>query len=299
MRILIIGFGHAGKAYSSACLSTLRNCNVGVVDTDPTVQSKVTRGVDFYTEVPDGSFDLVIVATPPSTHYTVLKAIRNQASRIILEKPFALSRIEIEKILGPELIGNIFFSIHALYGEEIMLAREIIESGELGSSLSVTQLFFDPYWPHGPTNLGGPFWDSIYNGLGILNVLFNDIELQAVQHKLDQPNYFEICCLGRTGYGTLTYRFTVDWSKEINLKVTEISSDQRQSGILVNHSQQCLTRLNGLGLNYKRFTAPRLTSHYREVVVECLDTMDLTLNHKMARKISNQVIKIADNLGRF
>ncbi len=299
MKVIIIGFGHAGQAYLSACASLWTLHQVTLVDLDPAVEVKVPEGVRFSTEVPDEYFDLAIVATPPATHFAVVEAIYERTERCILEKPFALHKEELDAIFELAGRGKIFFSIHALYGEELSLARHKIDSESYGKKTVVAQLFCDPYWPDGPKNLGGPFWDSIYNALGILNTLFDDVSLSNIKIKSNSNDLFDVICQGNTRQGDLSYRLSVDWGRAINIKVSEITDVDRKKGLLINHSQQCISNLSGLSFEYRTFGKPRLASHYQLVVAECVAMEDLTDNLAIARMVSEQVVQIYDQTERM
>ena len=70
MRALILGYGHAGKAYALAISYLYDLCDVNIFDTDPDVL--ITPPFKRVESV-DGDYDLVVVATPPDSH---LEAVR-------------------------------------------------------------------------------------------------------------------------------------------------------------------------------------------------------------------------------
>ena len=293
MKAAIIGYGHAGQAYLSAFSALGMQEEIVLVDLDQSVRARVPTGVKFYTELPQGQFDIVIVATPPATHLGVLKGVHEQASRIILEKPFALNAKEIDAIFDLARAGKIFFSIHARYGEELALAKKALSSLPKKTVTCVSQLYCDPYWPDGPSNLGGPFWDSIFNALGVLNVIYDGILFNDIAVLADRDDIFDVACRGMTKHGLLRYRLSVDWSRALNLKVTEIADEARFTGILINHSQQCISALSGLNFEQRTFSQPRLAAHYEAVVNDCLALDELNENRQLARRIADQVVQIA------
>lgn len=295
MKLLVIGFGHAGQAYLKACLSMPKFKHITVVDIDPAVKARVDRGVRFSSEVPKDQFDLAIIATPPASHLKVLRVVHERAARILLEKPFALIQSELNAIFSLAEQGKIFFSIHSTYGEEIELGLAALRNIEQNSLIQVSQIFTDPYWPDGPKNLGGPFWDSIYNALAILNNLFPDVKITKITHKVNRLDYFYLRCAGTYGGGSLEYELVVDWRPKMNLKVTEVSTSERRRGILLNHSQQCVSSLSGLDFQYKRFMKPRLASHYQSAVSHCLGSETTEGSFFVAKEISKIVMQIADH----
>jgi len=292
MKIIIIGYGHAGQAYLSACVALKKYEKITVVDLDYSQKEYVPNNVRFCTKLPDEKFDLAIVATPPETHLEVLNSVHSQVKRTILEKPFAITQSDIDAIFELASKGRIFFSIHARYGKEISFAQEAIASSRFSKCTNITQLYCDPYWPDGPKNLGGPFWDSIYNAVGVLNSLFRDVSLSNIQVTVDRENMFDVNCVGEYRHGEFEYRLTVDWGRGLNFKVTEMTDELRNDGLLINHSQQCISSLSGLRFEYSAFKQSRLSEHYKAVVTECLDLENLGDNNKMAKCITEQVLQI-------
>ncbi|MDA9345640.1 Gfo/Idh/MocA family oxidoreductase [bacterium] len=292
MKVVIIGYGHAGRAYVSACRNLSAITEIFVVDVNQAVRSDVPHGVNFATRLPPCRFDLAIIATPPSTHLSVLESVIEKAKRFILEKPFAVAAEDLNSLFNLATIGSIFFSIHARYGEEVLMGRRTIQPLLPMSEIKVSQLYCDPYWPNGPKNLGGPFWDSIFNALGVVNAIFDDIKLSEIEVKADLDNFLDIEAQGTCQEGVLQYRLCVDWRRALNLKVTEVTDPGRHNGVLINHSQQCVSALSGLTFEHYPFSDARLTAHYKSVVHECITTDSLLENNRMARLISDQVLQI-------
>ncbi len=292
MKTVIIGYGHAGKAYLAACLALGRHTEIVLVDRNPEVRMHVPEGLRFYTSLPQEQFDLAIVATPPATHLDVLNAVHDQAARIIVEKPFALSRQDTDAIFELAQQSKIFFAIHARYGEELPFAQQALKGVSPTGDTVISQLFCDPYWPDGPQHLGGPFWDSIFNALGILNIIRNDVVFNDIDIYSDDEFQFDMACHATSRQGDLSYRLTIDWKRALGFKLTELANSDRSNGLLINHSQQCVSALSGLDFEQRAFTQPRLAAHYEAVVKDCMSSEDLSENARMAQRIVEQVFQI-------
>lgn len=296
MRALIIGFGHSGRAYLNACRAIGGFDAIHLTDIDPIAGSDLPEDVSFSTDLPKDKYDLAVVATPPASHLEVLSKVAPRMTKTIVEKPFAISIDEINEIFSlAASCGSIFFSIHARYGKELSMAQKRTQHLFGMGTACVTQIFCDPYWPDGPKNLGGPYWDSIFNALGILNELFPEVQFDDVMYLVDRAECCDVLCIGSHHYGSLRYRLTVDWSRGLNVKLSEISFGMRQVGVLINHNQQCISALSGLEFEHEPFQQPRLASHYKAVVAECLSITDMYVNNYFARRISDQVLQIVVN----
>lgn len=288
MKVCLVGFGHAGKSYLKAIQKYSRGLQVYVVDIDNRIKNDLPNNVNFSANIPHADMDLAIIATPPSTHLQVYKDLKDSCGTIIVEKPFAVNAREMEEFFDLAEQYKVFFSIHAIYGKELEYP---VNASRMNVS-AISQLFCDPYGVDAPLNLGGPFWDSAFNALGILNKLIDVKALEVVRVIESNSNRFEMDSILVSEKNEIEYKLTVDWKKEINLKVTEICSQNRTQGLLYNHSQQLISDLDGMQSKYKPLTLPRLVDHYSSVIEDCLNSSSFEINNAFAKKVSNQVWNI-------
>lgn len=288
LKICLFGLGHAGRSYLTALQSYGNDIEIYIVDVDDRVANHIPLGMNFYTKIPNVHMDLTIIATPPATHLQVYKEVQHMCERAIVEKPFSIDPKELDEFFHLARENNIFFSIHAIYGKELNYP---LNKTEIDYS-QVSQLFCDPYSINTPMNSGGAFWDSAFNALGIINKILNvkDIEVQKIiTHTFD---YFEMDSVLHTDIDEINYKLRIDWQKKINLKVTEICSENRAHGFLFNHSQKCVSDLNGLHFWSDPLTQARLSTHYKSVIEECLSADSSKANNSFAQKITDQVLKV-------
>ncbi|MEM7574383.1 MAG: Gfo/Idh/MocA family oxidoreductase [Bacteroidota bacterium] len=136
-RIALIGCGIWG-------LKILRDlqalaCVVSVFDPDPEreLQATAAGAVDFSTEpLTSSDYDGIIVATPSSTHRTVLEAIDHLGLPIFLEKPLTTNYPDA-LALQQQLQSEVFLMHVWLYHPGIQALAEIAQSGELGEVLGL------------------------------------------------------------------------------------------------------------------------------------------------------------------
>ena len=190
MEICIIGFGHAGKAYTEAFKGVINEAKISIIDTDPTVFIP-----EHYSKLDDISgliFDVIVIATPPKTHLNVLASILNHARRIIIEKPICIEISQYEEIMLLARKSNkIYFAFHALFGKELSLI-DFATATSAARSIEVSHIFFDPYNQAGKDALGGAFWDSIYNVVSVFYAFFDDyLSVESIAITVDRFDHFE------------------------------------------------------------------------------------------------------------
>jgi predicted dehydrogenase len=152
-----------------------------VVDLDPLRRSAIAERHpgqrvtdDFTAAISDPSVDAVVVATPSSTHYSLVKEALDADKHVLVEKPLA-SKLhhatelnELATAKGLKLVvGHVF-----LFNEAIRAAGDLIQSGELGEMYYLSML---------RTNLGpvrrdaNAAWDLASHDISIANDWLGDV----------------------------------------------------------------------------------------------------------------------------
>jgi predicted dehydrogenase len=104
----------------------------------------------------DPTVDAVSIATPPATHYPLVKRALEAGKHVLVEKPLATCAAEAEELLelaasrGLTLMPGHTF----LYSPAVNKVRELIDSGELGEIYFVTssRMNLGIYQPDGVVN---------------------------------------------------------------------------------------------------------------------------------------------------
>jgi predicted dehydrogenase len=102
IRLALIGVGRWGKK----CLQTVRSLPqarlTGVASRNPSTAELVPDNCDLYENwedlIANGTYDGMIIATPPATHLNILNAAICSGKPVLVEKPVCLSTAEAEKI---------------------------------------------------------------------------------------------------------------------------------------------------------------------------------------------------------
>ena len=141
IRIALVGYGHWGPNYLRN-LQFLDEAEVKYVcDKQPSVLQKVKKqypGIqtltDFSEILRDSEVDAIILATPASTHYELVKKSLEAGKHTLVEKPLALSVKEAEELVERSerqkrilMVGHTF-----LYNPAVRKMKDYVDKGTLG-----------------------------------------------------------------------------------------------------------------------------------------------------------------------
>lgn len=157
----------------------------------------VNGTLDYRDMLADKSVDAVIIASPPSTHYEMLKDALEAGKHVLLEKPMAVNREQMNKVL--EIVDNYPDQIvvecscrHARLQPKFRFVRKMIDDGKLGKVYHIHHNHlmrgtFIEYNPAGSWALkkelagGGPFFDwGVYDLSFHLGVLGDVPQIQSI-----------------------------------------------------------------------------------------------------------------------
>jgi predicted dehydrogenase len=104
----------------------------------------------------DPSVDAVSIATPPSTHYALVKQALEAGKHVLVEKPLATTAVDAEELVEiAEREGLVLMPGHTfLYSPAVNKVRDLIDSGELGEIYFITssRMNLGIYQPDGVVN---------------------------------------------------------------------------------------------------------------------------------------------------
>ncbi|MDA8196361.1 MAG: Gfo/Idh/MocA family oxidoreductase [Actinomycetota bacterium] len=87
----------------------------------------------------ESEFELIIIATPPSTHFELAKASLDEGKHVVVEKPMCLTVEEVDELQDIALSKGLSLTVHQnrRYDPDFLMLREIIESGEVGEVFNI------------------------------------------------------------------------------------------------------------------------------------------------------------------
>jgi predicted dehydrogenase len=178
--LAVVGYGYWGPNIVRNAMERPELELWGVCEMNPERVAKVTSrhpGVrtcsGFERVLGDATVDAVAIATPPATHYRLVKQALEAGKHVLVEKPLATTAAEAESLLElAEAEGLVLMPGHTfLYSPAVNKVRSLIESGELGEIYFITS---------SRMNLG------IYQRDGVINDLAPH-DLSILLYWLERP----------------------------------------------------------------------------------------------------------------
>lgn len=141
IRVALTGCGHWGSNYLRILQFTEEAQVVSVCDREEAPLEKVRKQYprlhitrEFSSLLEDSKIDAVIIATPASTHYELVKQSLESGKHVLVEKPLALSVAEAQALVRLAqdqkrilMVGHTF-----LYNPAVRKMKEYIAKGTLG-----------------------------------------------------------------------------------------------------------------------------------------------------------------------
>jgi predicted dehydrogenase len=201
MNFLIIGLGSAGQRHlrvlykffgSDSNIYVYRgNHKRGLISDDLSNENFSINPVEFYdaneintmTELLEKTWELVIIATPPDSHYFYAEKLIKNSKRIFIEKPLTVNTLEALKIINLAELNNVPISVGyqlAFHPFTVFIKNNINNIGEIKScntvfseELSSMNPFrsMKSHYLSKPT--GGGAFLSLSHDLDFLLIIFN------------------------------------------------------------------------------------------------------------------------------
>ncbi len=127
--------------------------------------------------------DLVIIATPTSTHFKIAQFALENDKHILVEKPLSLSLLEVKKLnkIAKRKKRHIFVDYPFLFSGTINFIKKIIDKKEYGNILQI-----ESYREQAPVRRdANVIWDLCTHDISILNFLIKKLpdKIKAIKKK--------------------------------------------------------------------------------------------------------------------
>ncbi|MGD9901292.1 MAG: Gfo/Idh/MocA family protein [Spirochaetales bacterium] len=272
IRIGIVGLGHIADAH----IQGLKN-NSDKYEIYATCDSMADRksiadelGCIFYNDykklAKDKNIDIILILTPPTTHYEIALEMLQNKKHTIIEKPGVVDinhlyhLIEVAKENGVTV--DVIF--HWCFGSEVLYLKDHFK--EYGKLLRVESNVFDPYTDKNGqikderVDLNGAWNDS---GINVLSMLSNFLDIKKIKLDNERIEYDPIYELPvyaskKYLYEDVEILISADWRQNRNHKYTNFFFEN--GTLFVHHTAQ------DIWFNAKRvatfYSENRLNSHY-------------------------------------
>lgn len=219
IELAVIGCGHWGPNHVRI-FNSLPDSRVGaVVDLDEKRLRSVRAAYpgirceqDYRTVLEDPDVDAVVIATPVSSHYEMVRESILAGKHVLCEKPLCKNSGEAEEVLGLAqakgralMIGNVF-----LFNPGIMKLKELVDTGELGKL---------QYLSASRTNLGvfstdvNVVYDLAPHDISIFNWLLgsNPEVVSATGASFVRPNIEDVAFVSMRYPGNVLANIHISW----------------------------------------------------------------------------------------
>jgi len=175
LNIGFIGFGKSTTRYHLPYVLIRKNYRVSWIFNrrrkEELEASYAGRGIRFTDGLDemlaDPALDLVVINTPPSTHYEYALAALSSGKHVLVEKPFTVTSKEATELFElAEASGKQLMSYqNRRYDSDYLAVEQIIRSGKLGRLVEIAS-HFDLYRPETDKRTGEKEDGTLY-GLGV------------------------------------------------------------------------------------------------------------------------------------
>ncbi len=149
----------------------------------------------------DKEIDLIVIATPNSSHYSLAKTALSEGKHVVVEKPFTVNLCEANELAGLAALKNKILCVHQnrRWDGDFLTVKKIIQNGYLGQVVEYESHFdkFRNYfkqnaWREAPLPGSGILFDLAPHLIdqslllfGLPDKIFADIRTQRTGGKVD------------------------------------------------------------------------------------------------------------------
>lgn len=144
IRTAVVGYGLSGSVFHAPLIAADRRYSLDVIATsDAGRQAAATRRYPGIKTVPDGDavlalagdLDLVVLGTPPATHFPLAKAALEAGLDVVVDKPFAVSSAQGRELIAlAERLGRVLTVFHnRRWDGDFLTARKLLAGHALGT----------------------------------------------------------------------------------------------------------------------------------------------------------------------
>jgi predicted dehydrogenase len=189
IRTAVVGFGISGKVFHAPLIASDPNYSLDVIVTaDPARATEAARLYPQASIVPSpealfalaGDLDLVILGTPPHTHFDLAAAAIANGLHIVVDKPFVPTSGQGEELIALAADGGVQLTVfqNRRWDADFLTLQKLLQDGALGEVRTFESRF--EWWrPEGFGNWRDNV--SLAEGGGILHDLGAHLIDQAVQ----------------------------------------------------------------------------------------------------------------------
>ena len=199
LRVGLLAYGAIGHEHNQAVAATEGLTLTAVCDTNPEriaaaqeLAPEIAAFGDATLMLDSGLIDIVVISTPPNSHYSWAKEALQRGIHVVLEKPMALTAAECDELIALAAEKNLTLVVYQnrRFDRDFVTMRRLIESGAIGEPFAYESFvggYSRPcdYWHSMSDVSGGAIfdWGSHYLDQ-ILNLFPQKVaHVSGVNHK--------------------------------------------------------------------------------------------------------------------
>jgi scyllo-inositol 2-dehydrogenase (NADP+) len=173
VRFGLLAYGAIGEEHSRAVQATPGLELAAVCDANPdrlrAAQELAPQAVPFADAeamLDSGLIDVVVVSTPPNSHYSWARSALDRGIHVILEKPMALTADQCDDLMARAAAARLLLVVYQnrRYDADFVTLAQLIDSGEIGEVFQYDSFvggFQEPcrYWHSDAAVSGGAIFD--------------------------------------------------------------------------------------------------------------------------------------------
>ncbi|MBO4251850.1 MAG: Gfo/Idh/MocA family oxidoreductase [Clostridia bacterium] len=268
-RTAVIGLGRIFAKYQTGLTQSQTINVVALLDQNENPPSRnLVKEIPFYNDwqkmIDETKPQLIVISTPPKSHYYWIKKAFDAGIDVIVEKPMVTEIGQIDELYldAKNNARLLCTAYHWQTGEEVAFFNERFHPS-LISEIEIK--IFDPYSDNGTSvkddriALEGCWFDSGVNALSLIKTWLPFDSFCIKDHDVKFADNVGLPIYSRVvlEIDGIKVIVTIDWTQNASSKVSYIKYDNRQ--IIINHSEQKITD------GEKTFcfnSMDRLTRHY-------------------------------------
>ena len=170
IRAGLVGFGHGGTIFHAPFLQAIDGLELAAIlqrHGDSAAQAypdaTIARSMEELLALPD--LDLIVISTPPSTHFELAEQALEAGKHVVLDKPFVATSDEARQLIELARARNRILSVYqnCRWDGDFNTVKQILASDELGR-LVTFESRYDRYRP-GPRTK--PWQEKTLPGNGV------------------------------------------------------------------------------------------------------------------------------------